>query len=302
MDWCRERCLGLSDQGLVVLGDDERLKCLPVVREAFLELQTDAAKQGFNLQACSAFRSFEAQARIVSAKFNGDRKILNINEQPLENIPSEPVARLNAILLFSAMPGFSRHHIGADLDVIAADRLPKGQSLQLTYHEYLEDSYFNEFGVYLKENIARFGFSNPYMPAFDLHELESSSHCSESANHGAESVCHGSSQSSQCSAVAAQRGTESAVDASGGDDKGKRLSEVIKEEAARVAQRMSVGGVAVGPEPWHISHVKSAKLYLERYSVEEALQYVEEAGLVFSPYVRQVMTLERINSMLHLND
>ena len=259
MDLFKERCLGLSDNGLVKLSEESPLMCLPQVKEAFLELKDDASKQGFNLQACSAFRSFEAQARIVSAKFRGERKILDIHEQPLQAIPDDAVERLKAILLFSAMPGFSRHHIGGDLDVYAQDRLPEGQGLQLTYHEYLSDSYFSEFGVYLNESIEKFGFSNPYMPKLQLDDASSSS------------------------------------------DKVKLLSTCITDEASIVAKRIENGQIAVGPEPWHISHAQTADQYLEHYDVEAAIAYVENADLPFSRYVRDVMTQERINTMLKLN-
>lgn len=259
MELFKERCLGLSDNGLVKLSEESPLMCLPQVKEAFLELKDDASKQGFNLQACSAFRSFEAQARIVSAKFRGERKILDIHEQPLQAIPDDAVERLKAILLFSAMPGFSRHHIGADLDVYAQDRLPEGQSLQLTYHEYLSDSYFSEFGVYLNESIEKFGFSNPYMPKLQLDDASSSS------------------------------------------DKVKVLSTCITYEASNVAKRIENGQIAVGPEPWHISHAQTADKYLVHYDVEAAIAYVENADLPFSRYVREVMTQERINTMLKIN-
>lgn len=258
MELLDQRCFGLSDKGLVLLSEESGLMCLPQVRDSFLALQDDASKHGFNLQACSAFRSFEAQARIVAAKFKGERQILDIQEQPLKVIPDDAVERLNAILLFSAMPGFSRHHIGSDLDVYAKDRLPEGQSLQLTYHEYLRDSYFSEFGVYLNENIEKFGFSNPYMPKLVLDESKSIA------------------------------------------DKVEALSNCIFDAASSVAKRIENGQIALGPEPWHISHTESANEYLKHYDVEAAIDYVEKSDLPFSSYVREVMTSERISQMLKL--
>lgn len=157
------RCMGLSNELLVPL--DERLWCLKPTLEAFKELQEHALSYGFELKACSAFRSFAAQAAIFSAKFMGQRPILDRNEQVLTNIPDDPIERIKAILLFSAMPGFSRHHFGSDLDIYAPNKLPLGQKLELTYHEYLKGSYFYELGCYLKENLSLFGFTNPYLQA-----------------------------------------------------------------------------------------------------------------------------------------
>lgn len=240
----KERYLGLSDEGLVTLFDDERIKCLPEAKDAFLALRDDASKHGFDLQACSAFRSFDAQARIFTAKFLGERPILDINEVPLNPIPQDPIERIKAILLFSAMPGFSRHHFGSDFDIYAPNKLPEGQKLQLTYHEYLEGSYFYELGLYLKENLSNFGFANPYQP-----------------------------KSNQCL-------TNHDNEISKGDD----------------ANSKSV--VIVGFEPWHISHVASARPYLKAYDASEALAEVERRFLPFSQYAREVMSGEQIDSML----
>lgn len=144
---------------------DLKLSAQSSAIDAFKALQQDAKKQGFDLEACSAFRSFERQAAIFTAKFMGQRPILDINEEPLDPVPTDPVARLKAMLIFSAMPGFSRHHFGSDFDVYAPDKLPEGQSLQLTYHEYLQGSYFFEFGEYLKTVLPKFDFFNPYASA-----------------------------------------------------------------------------------------------------------------------------------------
>lgn len=156
-----QRCMGLSNEGLVQI--NERLSCLPRAYQALCELQAHAKHHGFELMPCSAFRSFESQAAIFSAKFLGQRTILDINEQPLKVTPTDPIERIKAILLFSAMPGFSRHHFGSDLDIYAPNKLPAGQQLELTYHEYAQGSYFYEFGCYLKENLSTFGFINPYL-------------------------------------------------------------------------------------------------------------------------------------------
>lgn len=158
------RCMGLSTEGLVEFEDG--LMCLPEAKEAFLELRECAAREGFELKACSAFRSFEAQAAIFGAKFRGDRPILDANEEPLSVIPEDPVERIRAILRFSAMPGFSRHHFGSDFDVYAPNKLPEGQKLQLTSREYDHGAYFYELGCFLRENLRTYGFGNPYQGGF----------------------------------------------------------------------------------------------------------------------------------------
>lgn len=171
----QQRYLGLSSEGLGTYevrfssyqGHQEgfyHVQALPRAWEALDELCNDAARAGYVLVPCSAFRSFERQAQIVSAKFQGLRPILDAHEQPLNPIPEDGGERLRAILRFSALPGCSRHHWGADFDIFAPNLLPEKQSLQLTAKEYKQGSYFYELGQYLRANLSRFGFVRPYCP------------------------------------------------------------------------------------------------------------------------------------------
>lgn len=245
MDVPREmaRLMGLDAQGLVPLAKEPGGRVLlvaPEVKKAFLALQAAALSAGFVLRACSAYRSFTAQAAIVSAKFQGKRQVLDLLEQPLKELPSSPYERLSAILRFSALPGFSRHHWGTDLDIYAENALPPGQSLQLTYHEYLQGSYFYEFGLFLKEHLAALGFYQPY---------------------GA--------------------------------------------DADAMLKRVQAGLVHindVGCEPWHISYRESAQKLSAAFDPSCALSYLEHCDLPFAPYVREVMTYERIAALLALKE
>lgn len=172
----QQRCLGLSDQGL---GEYEvryspyqghpmgiyRVKAQARAWEALEALCDDAARQGYVIVPCSAYRSFERQAAIVSAKFLGERPILDEKEKPLNPLPPLGPERLRAILRFSALPGCSRHHWGSDFDIFAPNLLPEGQDLELTAREYEKGSYFYELGQYLRANLALFGFVRPYCPS-----------------------------------------------------------------------------------------------------------------------------------------
>ena len=235
------RLLGLEESGLVPL-EQGPFGCVllidPKVNAAFGALQAAAQAAGFELKACSAYRSFSAQAAIVSAKFQGQRPVLDALEQPLKELPSDPVARLNAILRFSALPGFSRHHWGTDLDVFAANALPPGQSLQLTYHEYLSGSYFYEFGHFLRENLTAYGFYQPY---------------------GADA-----------------------------------------DAMLRKAQSGTLEPNAVGCEPWHISYRAGAERLGRCFDMAAALDYVAACDLPYAPYVRTLMTPERVAAVLAL--
>lgn len=169
-----QRCLGLSSQGLKDYqiqyasfnehaAGDYTLQAEPEAWAALQALCEDANREGLVIAPCSAFRSFARQANIVSAKYQGLRPILDENEQKLDPMSLNGAERLRAILRFSALPGCSRHHWGADFDIFAPCLLPKGQNLQLTAHEYEQGSYFYELGCYLNERLSQFGFTRPYM-------------------------------------------------------------------------------------------------------------------------------------------
>ena len=155
-----EKCCGLDCSHLVscpkredLLGEREALLALD-------ELKTAALKDGFRLEICSAWRSFARQLGIVAAKMDGRRPVLDENERALEISTLDLRSRLRAVMRFSALPGFSRHHFGTDFDVYAENCLPPGQKLQLTAFEY--DSYFFEFGNWLSANLEKYGFMRPF--------------------------------------------------------------------------------------------------------------------------------------------
>lgn len=171
MDVILELWMGLTTRHVISYQDNPNIMAQASALQAFKSLQQDAKKHGFDMQICSGFRSFDRQAQIVEAKFTGKRQILDLFEKVLDPVPEDPVARLQAILVFSALPGFSRHHFGSDFDIYAYNLLPKGQNLQLTYHEYLPGAYFYEFGEYLKESLCKFDFINPYNNSDSIFKL-----------------------------------------------------------------------------------------------------------------------------------
>lgn len=83
----------------------------------FLKLQREAREAGFDLQITSAFRDYERQLKIWNAKASGQRVLIDDQEKPLEFSRLSPREIIYAILRWSALPGFSRHHWGTDIDV-----------------------------------------------------------------------------------------------------------------------------------------------------------------------------------------
>ena len=105
------------------------------VVEPFVALQAQAAKQGFDLQICSGFRSFERQLHIWNGKLSGLRPVVDKAGNPIVLEALSPWDQIQAVLRWSALPGASRHHWGTDFDVYDAAAMPEGYQIQLTPEE-----------------------------------------------------------------------------------------------------------------------------------------------------------------------
>ncbi len=117
--------------------------------EAFIDMHEAAMKDGINLVVISALRTFDHQKRIWENKWNGRQKLFG--DIYATDIDCD-VERAKEILRFSAMPGTSRHHWGADIDL---------NSLQ---NSYFESGYGEQVYKWLKKNAGAFGFCQPYTP------------------------------------------------------------------------------------------------------------------------------------------
>ena len=73
-----------------------------------------------------------------------------------------PDARVDAILLWSALPGASRHHWGTDLDLIDRNAIAPDYQMQLQQAEYRAGGPFAPLSAWLEMHAARFGFFRPY--------------------------------------------------------------------------------------------------------------------------------------------
>ncbi|AKO45117.1 M15 family metallopeptidase [[Haemophilus] ducreyi] len=129
---------------------------------AFLRLQHAARQAGFNLQPASTYRDFNRQMLIWNAKFNGKRKIHNDAGKQIDITTLTDLAKIKAILRWSAVPGASRHHWGTEIDIFDPDLLPQGQHLQLEPWEYQSNGYFVPLIKWLHQHTASFGFYFPF--------------------------------------------------------------------------------------------------------------------------------------------
>jgi LAS superfamily LD-carboxypeptidase LdcB len=131
----------------------------------FTELRAQAAEQGFDLQICSGFRSFERQLHIWNGKLSGLRPVVDRagNSIVLETL--SPWQQIQAVLRWSALPGASRHHWGTDFDIYDAAAMPEGYQIQLTPEEVEGSGIFTPMHDWLDSCVGRnsaLGFYRPY--------------------------------------------------------------------------------------------------------------------------------------------
>src|SRR5579871_1839442 len=83
-------------------------------------LQKAARAAGLELYVASSFRDFNRQLGIWNGKFNGQRPLLDRAGAVIDRANLYENELIDAILIWSALPGASRHHWGSDFDVMEA--------------------------------------------------------------------------------------------------------------------------------------------------------------------------------------
>ena len=132
------------------------------VAAAFLNLRRAAQSDGFDLIPQSSFRDFARQLTIWNEKFSGERPMYDALGTRIEVTALTPSQRIEAILLWSALPGASRHHWGTDIDVVDGTVAASGYQAQLMPEEFAPGGPFAALAEWLQVNAARFGFFRPF--------------------------------------------------------------------------------------------------------------------------------------------
>lgn len=132
------------------------------VVQPFLALREEAARAGIELVPSSGFRDFAAQVEIWNRKFRGERPLYDRDGNVRDHALLTPAEIVDAILVWSAVPGGSRHHWGSEIDVFDAAAMPPGYRVKLLPEEYAPDGVFARLADWLDEKLERFGFYRPY--------------------------------------------------------------------------------------------------------------------------------------------
>ena len=155
-----EQLTGISDSHIDWL--TPKIGLLLEVKQAWQKMQTAALKAGIELEVASGFRGFDRQLAIWNNKYKGLTPVKNLANEQIELSTLTDLEKLKAILLYSALPGASRHHWGTDIDVYAPNLLKDDQKLQLENWEYEENGPFHQLSLWLNANAESFGFYFPY--------------------------------------------------------------------------------------------------------------------------------------------
>ncbi len=147
---------------LFEIAGDDSFVAHPEAGEAFLRLCAAAKCAGFDPQPVSVYRDFAGQCRIWDAKWRGERPLYDRDGGILAAEDFCPEARVRTILLWSALPGASRHHWGTEFDVIDRATLLDGYRLRLMPDEFAPGGVFAALGTWLDVHAAEFGFFRPY--------------------------------------------------------------------------------------------------------------------------------------------
>lgn len=128
----------------------------------FLALRRAALADGLDPMPHSSFRDFSRQLDIWNGKFSGTRSMLDASGRPIDVNELTPLQRVDAILLWSALPGASRHHWGTDIDVIDRRATAPDYKVRLTPEEFAPGGPYAALAEWLETNAARFGFFRPF--------------------------------------------------------------------------------------------------------------------------------------------
>ncbi len=128
----------------------------------YQNLVNAAQTAGFKLEIASSFRNFTRQQTIWNNKFNAISPVYDLDNNEVDVKSLSEIDKCHAIMLYSALPGASRHHWGTDLDVYDAQAVSTRYRVKLQPHEYNHEGPFASLNIWLNEHIEQFGFYKPY--------------------------------------------------------------------------------------------------------------------------------------------
>ncbi|WP_394205418.1 M15 family metallopeptidase [Shewanella waksmanii] len=129
--------------------------------KALMQMQQAAQKDGINIAICSAYRDFDKQMQIWNLKACGKRRLLDKNNQLVDANNLNANDLIDTILIWSALPGTSRHHWGTDIDIFDSNCISQSD-LRLVSDEYMPGGPCHALFNWMQSHAHKFGFYRPY--------------------------------------------------------------------------------------------------------------------------------------------
>lgn len=159
-----KRLFGLDDSELIELTQPgyNPVTLHQDVAEPWQELVQRANSNDIYPVIVSGYRSFDRQLSIWQRKFNRQALVKDAQGNPLANDVTQEQL-LKSILTWSAVPGFSRHHWGSDMDIFDLSAIEGGHKVQLEPWEFEQpNGPCYKLNQWLTENLQDFDFFRPY--------------------------------------------------------------------------------------------------------------------------------------------
>ncbi len=145
-----------------ILFFSETLGINKAMLKSYRALETLAKKSNIEIKVASGFRSFDRQIQIWNNKVAGKTTIKDKENNIIDTRKFSELELVHAILLYTALPGASRHHWGCDIDIYAPNLIKDNYQLKLEPWEYYSQGPFAKLSQWLKLHGSKFGFYFPY--------------------------------------------------------------------------------------------------------------------------------------------
>ena len=130
--------------------------------QALQGMRQAALADGIEILPVSSFRNFEQQLWRWNAKYRGERILRGRDNRILDSAALTPAERIAAILVWSALPGASRHHWGSDCDLVDRRTAPPAGPIDLLGEDFASGGRYAALHDWLSVRAADFGFFRPY--------------------------------------------------------------------------------------------------------------------------------------------
>lgn len=144
---------GRTDSHLTrIIINNYEIQIYPNIEKDLRTWESLAQKNGIDFAVASAYRSYERQLLIWNEKVQGKRPIRDAQDNIINIQKLNETELLNAILIWSHIPGVSRHHWGTDLDVFDAAWFKlHNEKLELCNEIYLNQGPCAKFHLFNEE-------------------------------------------------------------------------------------------------------------------------------------------------------